>query len=262
MKSNLLTYIISWDRVVDDIDAIENDLNSNNIEHVVINSASKGKENWLNIGDKWAYKQIFEISKHALQQTDKQYFSILFGDVTLPENKTFSKIIKQTDELINQLPDCFSYSTSFTHYGWKENVTLKKYNDLISYVSCTDMLYLTLHRDVIKFWFDFSKYIDNKIGLDNIHSGWGMDIVASIYSIYNKKNIFKNDNEVLIHYDNTGYDVDIAHNEMEKIISEAKDFLVEHYKYDRLKLNQIHNMIFEKRSISFNLNYKDFYGIE
>jgi hypothetical protein len=262
VNSKVLTYITNWNRVFDDVVLKESNLKDNGLDCVVVNSATEQKDHWLNIGDKWCYRQLFEIFKDALTRSDVEYFSVLFGDIYAPDGTDYSYFVKETTELVNTLPDCYVYSTSFTHDGWSyPGTVLKPYSNEVSFVCGTDTLYMTLHRDVVQFCADFLDYFDQKFGIDNFRSGWAVDVISSLYSIYNGKNVFRNHKSTLVHYENSGYDVSIAYNEMAKILDEAVFYLNLSRGYDVARLKNIQSMMFDQRT-SGRYSYKDFYGTE
>lgn len=260
-NKKLITYITNWDRVNEDVIEKENDLKKNKIKYYVINSSSNlNNKNWIDIGtEAWCYRQLFETFKHASKQ-NYDYVSILFGDIYAPENSTISDFIFETQEKINTLPDCFVYSTSFTHDGWSyPTAIIKKYDDEVSYVCGTDTLYLTVHRDVVNFCFKFLKHFDNLYKIDNFSSGWAVDVVCSAYSIYNKKNVFRNTKSILTHYENSGYDVSKAYREMQLLLSESVNFASTSYGYDSNKFKNIIDMMFRQRT-SHAHTFEEFYA--
>jgi len=259
-NKKLMTYINNWDRVHNDVLDKESQMLSNNIPHKIINSSSQQKEGWINIGSNaWCYRQIFEVFKDAYKN-DYDYISLLFGDIYCPDEKDFAYYVNETYEKINSLPDCYVYSTSFTHDGWSYPQTiLKHYDEDVAYVCGTDTLYITLNKNVYRFAASFLHFFDKKHGIDNFASGWAVDIICSLYSIYNRKNVFRNKKTILVHYENSGYNVDKAYNEMNLIISEAINYMVEYMDYNREILNSIHEMMMQQRVVQ-KYDYNSFYG--
>jgi len=260
MKSNLITYITNWDRVNDDVLQKEKSLLDNKIDYFVMNSSSTQKDEWLNIGtNAWCYRQLYEIFKHA-KDLDYEFISVLFGDIYCPDGTTFSDYVKETNNNINTLPECYVYSTSFTHDGWSyPSTVIRMYDDDVSYVCGVDTLYLTVHREIALIVYKFLKYFDKKHGIDNFSSGWAVDVLCSAFSIYYGKNVFRNTSSILIHYENSGYDVGKAYGEMSLLISEAVYF------WDAIgnngaALKRIIDMMFEQR-VSREHTYEDFYGV-
>jgi len=260
MESKLITYITNWNRVHEDVLEKEKDLNDNGLKNFVVNSSSTSKDNWINIGDNsWCYRQLLETFKHASKE-DADYISILFGDIYAPDGHSISEYVFETQKYINELPDCYVYSTSFTHDGWSyPTAILMDYDDNISYVCGTDTLYLTVHKDVVQFMSKYLKHFDGINGIDNYSSGWAVDVLCSAFSIYNKKNVFRNKSSVLTHYENSGYDVGNAYGEMKKIISEGVNFMSASYGYDSNRVQQIIDMMFVRRT-SYEHSYGEFYA--
>jgi len=260
MESSLITYITNWNRVCEDVLEKEKELSENNIKHFVINSSSTIKDEWINIGDNaWCYRQLLETFRHASEQ-DYEYVSILFGDIYAPEGRNISEYIIETRKYVNELPDCYVYSTSFTHDGWSYPTTVfKDYDENVSYVCGTDTLYLTVHKDIVEAMFKFLKHFDGIYGIDNYSSGWAIDVLCSAYAIYNKKNVFRNKSSILVHYENSGYDVGRAYGEMKKIIHEGVNFMSSYYGYDSNTMQRIIDMMFVRRT-SYDNTYEDFYG--
>jgi hypothetical protein len=262
MESNIMTYIINWDRVYDDVIEKENDLLNNNIQNTVVNSSSVTNLNWMNVGaSAWCSAQVLKILEDAYNK-DYDYISILFGDIYAPEGHSISEYVLETKKYLNKLPDCYVYSTSFTHDGWSYDRTiLKKYNDKIAHVCGTDMLYLSINKDVIKFMYGFLKYYNSIYGLDKHPSGWGIDVLCSAYSIYNRKNVFRNTSSILVHYENSGYNIDDAHKEMEKILVEGIHYMSVNFNYNKEILVQMVYKIFEKQNSENSISYEELYGI-
>ena len=255
----ITTYITCWNRVLADVAAKEKEFVINKLPYFVINSATEQPKHWINIGDQaWCYRQLFETFKHA-RNIDSEYISVLFGDIYAPEGSNIIDYVKETSEKIKTLPDCFVYTTSFTHDGWSyPQLILKHHDEEIAYVCGTDTLYMTLHKNVYNFCADFLDYFDKKHGIDNFFSGWAVDVVCSLYSIYNRKNVFRNKKSILVHYENSGYNVDRAYSEMELIITEAINYMSENLGYNKDALNILKNMIMEQRSYA-GYNYYNFY---
>ena len=258
-NKTLITYITNWDRVYENVLEKEKILVKNNIDYFIANSSSITHDSWINLGNNaWCYRQLFEIFKHSYYQ-DYLYTSILFGDIYTPDKVPISDYIFETEKYIKELPDCYVYSTSFTHDGWSYPATiLKDYDEAVSYVCGTDTLYLTVHKDVVEWMFKFLEYFDKIYGIDNYFSGWAVDVLCSAFSIYNKKNVFRNKSSVLVHYENSGYDVGKAHQEMNQIISEGINFMVSNYWYNYSRLNKIVEMMFARR-MSPIYSYESFY---
>ena len=257
-----MTYIINWDRVYDDVIEKENDLLKNNIQHTIINSSSVTNPNWINMGTSaWCSKQIFKVFKDA-HDKNYDYVSILFGDIYAPEGHSISEYMIETQKYLNRLPDCYVYSTSFTHDGWSyERTILKRHNDEIAYVCGTDMLYLTVNKNVIIFIYNFLKYYNSIYGLDKHPSGWGIDVLCAAYAIYNKKNVFRNTSSILVHYENSGYEIESAHTEMEKILSQAILYAGAKLNYNEEVLMEIINKIFEKQNSESSISYEELYRL-
>lgn len=260
VQSSVLTYINNWNRVYDDVLEKEADLKAIGINPIIINSATEEKESWLNIGDKWCYRQLFEFFKDTQNHPEYDYFSILFGDIYAPEGTNIADYVLETIDTVDRLPDCYVYSTSFTHDGWSyPGSILRHHNENVAMVCGTDTLYMTVHKEVANFCYGFLQYFDDKFGIDNFRSGWAIDVICSLYSIYNGHHVFRNLKSVLVHYENSGYDVSVAYQEMSKIIEEAIYYMNLSRGYDVNRLNNIKNMMFEHRVNGVH-SYEAFYG--
>jgi hypothetical protein len=109
--------------------------------------------------------------------------------------------------------------------------------------------------------YGFLKYYNSIYGLDKHPSGWGIDVLCSAYSIYNRKNVFRNTSSILVHYENSGYNIDDAHKEMEKILVEGIHYMSVNFNYNKEILVQMVYKIFEKQNSENSISYEQLYGI-
>jgi hypothetical protein len=254
-----MVYLINWEKINHSVLEIEKNLIENEISFTVVNSSSKNVEGWLNLGsDAWATRQVYEIYKNAVENKYEKIF-LLYGDVST-EGISISEVIESSLKTIINLPDFGIYTKKMKCNDWGSlNTIIGNYNDQIDYICATDFSFVGLDKKVFTFAKNFIDLFSSVFNIDDYKSGWGFDYLCWIYCLYNKINMYRDNEITLLHeISETGYNKEIAHQQMNEVLnfgciylSEIENQNIDVFKELRLKLSiQYGNKKF---------NYKDFY---
>jgi hypothetical protein len=238
---------------------IESDFIQNGVEHIVVNSSSEYKKEWMNLGDaSWATRQLYEIYKHA-NKNGYDYIFVLYGDVSV-NSMNMSDVIKSSIARISNNP-CSIYTKSFTYNHWgSPHTIIKDAGDKLYNICATDFSFIGMHKDTYKFIFNFLEFFKTKYNIDEYKSAWGFDQICWIYSMYNKKEMYRDCDINLIHdIFTTGYEDSQARHQMEITVSEGFDYMASmgYNKQRLIEMRQMLNMQYASRVFSYDDFYKD-----
>lgn len=253
---SFFAYIVCWDSVHQNVLNIENEFIKNSIPHKIINSGFNKKDNWINVGDIRYYRQFIK----AVQDFDINYEYMLFlcGDVSYENWNAFierSKVCLSTYDL-------GLYAPHLTHEPWSENtckISEVNVDKNINIAVQTDGIVVFIKKDIVLMLKEFFKYLESKIDISTMTSGWGLDLVWCSYAIHNNMAILRDKKNILNHPAGSSYDHGKATEECSIILSNFYEF-AKSKKWDADELMLIKDKIYGRMSHSDNCStISDFY---
>ena len=208
-------YIVAWDEVHDNVVEIESQFLNAGQKCTVINSGQRLKENWDNVGDIRYYRQL----RRAIESFDPSYdyMGFICGDVSYDRWKD---VLERTDIILNNY-NVGVYAPHLTHEPWsKDSCYLKTVNsDGDLFLSCqTDGIMVFINKDIVRLLKEYFDFFDTQANLSNYTSGWGMDAVWSILSMYHNLPILRDNKYIVNHPAGSSYDHGKATQEMGDIL--------------------------------------------
>lgn len=227
---NFFTYIVSWDRVENNVLQIEDIFTTNNIPHKVINSGSYPRENWMNVGDIRFYRQLYA----AVKDFDRsyEYMFWLCGDVSSDD---WIKFINRAQQ-VTLMYDVWAYAPHLTNEPWSENSCKLKESDFGSGLNVsiqTDGIAVFLNRNVVDLLEQYFEYLSSKVDMSTLTSGWGMDMIWCSDIINSNKLILRDSKYVLNHPAGSSYDHSVASQELSLILDHFYDFSEKYEMHDK-----------------------------
>lgn len=252
---NFFTYVVCWDNVHDNVLSIEKSLVDNNCDYKIINSGSLLRDNWDNVGDIRYYRQFY----YALKDFDysKDYMFFLCGDVS---SQQWEHFYFRANSVINSFSPGL-YAPHLTNEPWSENSSrlfeLEEDRNLLVSIQ-TDGIAVFIHKDIVKVLLEFFNYLNKKIDLATISSGWGLDLIWCSISIFNQRIILRDKHTILEHPAGSSYNHGKASEEMTLLLNSFYDFWQEQSEYIR----SIHAKIYGRMSHDPSaMNILDFYKV-
>jgi hypothetical protein len=215
------TYIVSWDLVHNNVIEMEKNFSKFGNNFSILNSESTNREGWENIGDIRYFRQF----RYALEHFDQSYdyMGWIAGDVSFDKWGIF----------LNRINDVFKkynfgiYAPNLTTEYWnKEKTFLKEFdfdNNLII-SSQSDGIAIYINKKIVKILIEYFNYLENKVDLINLKSGWGMDFVWCSLSMYLNLPVVRDIFVTLDHPEGSSYDHSNAFKELDLIKNTFIDF--------------------------------------
>jgi len=234
------TYVVCWDEVYENVLNIEHSFKSNNIPHKIINSGSRIKDDWTNVGDIRYYRQLYK----ACQDFDRsyEYMFWLAGDVSYHNWISFLDKANLSISTYN----AYAYAPHLTSEPWHEgsskiiNLDFDK-QTLVSIQ--TDGIAVILHRDVVNMLEKYFDFLSSKTDITQLTSGWGMDMIWCAYSIYKNKLVIRDNSNILTHPAGSSYNHDKASKELRIVLDMFYEFC-DSNGIDSMKIRTLHDKIY------------------
>lgn len=258
------TYIIAWDGAIDNCLDISKQLTYGKIPHKFFNVSSSPEldENWERKPDVRYYRHFFTALEEFLQ-TDAKVFIFSAGDGQYFDWANYTKFIEQ---IFEDNPNLLAFAPNATNDDWSG--LRSKIRDSVKYTNfylttCTNGIYFAISREMCQVLYDFYKWacIDNDIlQIKKMSSGWGIDLIISIYAIYNNKYCYRDKSVKLNHPESSNYDKFAASQESGALINTFCYYLVTIFDYDKNKLTEIITKIGNLFLNPKSLKLEDFYS--
>jgi GR25 family glycosyltransferase involved in LPS biosynthesis len=239
------TYLVAWDEMHNNCVEIDEIFMANGQPITVINSGTIKKDHWHNVGDIRYYRQFYYALKHFDMSYD--YMAFLCGDVSYTE---WSNAIDRAKHVLSVYNNTALYAPHFTHEPWSEpssKIGDVEHDDKLNIAIQTDGIYVFIHRDIVKIMLDYFNYLDSKIDLKSIKSGWGLDLIWSSLAIAMNRPILRDKRFVLSHPAGSSYDHSAATREMNLLFEEFYNYLG-NIGLDRSLYGSLHNKIYGRMS--------------
>ena len=226
-------FIFNWSRVTEDVKNIQKTLNDSGYDVSVINCDDNPQDGWINVGnDYWLYGQMHSCLRNFDFGND--YLNIMLGDV---ETDNYPELFKRTLQVVSEVDNVGVYAPDYANKEkcwWViDNVSVERYNgndviqfddsNLVASTMC-DFFYLTIHKDIVKAYFDFTnelakQYPDFEFWKGH---GWGIDLILCAFCHMQNKFVIR-DRKISL-----GHDIDNGHSGPDSSINYNK--LMEKFK--------------------------------
>lgn len=239
------TYLVAWDEVHFNAVEVEEQFMAAGQPITVINSGNMKRDHWDNVGDIRYYRQFY----HALKSFDPSYdyMAFLCGDVSYTE---WSNAIDRANHILSTYNNTALYAPHLTHEPWSENASKigqvvgdEKINVSIQ----TDGIYVFIRKDIVATLLEYFNFLDKRIDLTQMKSGWGLDMIWSSLALVNQLPILRDNRYVLFHPAGSSYDHSRATEEMNIMLSEFYAFL-DSCGIDSMEYKKMHGKIYGRMS--------------
>jgi GR25 family glycosyltransferase involved in LPS biosynthesis len=215
------TYLVAWDEVHFNCVEIDEQFMSAGQPITVINSGNMKRDHWDNVGDIRYYRQFY----HALKSFDMSYdyMAFLCGDVSYDQ---WSSIIDRASLILNNYNNTGLYAPHLTNEPWSENASkIGQAEDNINISIQTDGIFVFIRKDIVKTLLEYFNFLNERVDLAQMKSGWGLDMIWSSIAIINELPILRDKRYIPNHPPGSSYDHSRATEEMNIMLSEFYNFL-------------------------------------
>lgn len=262
MKSK--TYIIAWDGAIKNCLNISEQLTYGGVQHKFFNVSSNPEvnENWERKPDVRYYRHFFTAVEEFLQ-TDAEVFIFSAGDARYEDWAGYTKYIEQ---IFKENPNLIAFAPNATNDDWsgaRSNIrnSVKYTNFYLT--TCTNGIYFAVSREMAKVldgYYKWSSVDNNVIEAEKMISGWGIDILFTLYAIYNNKYCYRDKGVKLDHPMSSNYDKQRASDEGSITINAFCLYARDVLGYDWEKITGILPKIHQQFYNPHSLNLEDFYS--
>ena len=209
---NIHVFLVNWDSVYDSVLRTEQQLLDIGVKYTVLDSGSEIKDrlNWEYIGDVRFYGQLYE----ALKRTaGEDYIIFMLGDATFDDISLLTKRLV----FINKYLNAGVYAPYYTNSPWNYQQTYLEpiaFDTSLVIASQTDGIVTAFHNSVYTELLKYMRYLDEKVGIFNLRTGWGMDYVWCAISVRLGKFIVRDTGVIGQHPHGSSYDHGKASEEM------------------------------------------------
>ena len=209
------TYIVCWDEVHENVKQIESRFKETSYPYAIINSGNQTSDGWHNVGDIRYYRQFY----YALSNFDfnYDYMGFICGDVSY---WNWAGFLDRFNSVINSYQNISLYAPHLTNEPWTEDsscIGKVPTEDKLLISIQTDGIALYIHREVVQILLDYFKYLESKIDIATITSGWGMDMIWCSIAIANNGWILRDNEHILNHPAGSSYNHSKASAELELV---------------------------------------------
>lgn len=239
------TYLVAWDEVHFNSVEIDEQFMAAGQPITVINSGKMKRDHWDNVGDIRYYRQFY----HALKNFDMSYdyMAFLCGDVSYTE---WSNAIDRANHILSTYNNTALYAPHLTHEPWSEGASKIGHvaeDEKINVSIQTDGIYVFIRKDIVATLLEYFNFLDKRIDLTQMKSGWGLDMIWSSIALVNGFPILRDKRYVLFHPAGSSYDHSRATEEMNIMLSEFYAFL-ESWGIDSIEYKKMHGKIYGRMS--------------
>ena len=171
--------------------------------------------------------------------------AFLCGDVSYNE---WSNVIDRANQVLRNYNNTGLYAPHLTHEPWSEGSSkIGQAEDRLNVSIQTDGIFVFIHRDIVDILLKYFNFLNEKIDLKEMKSGWGLDIIWSSISILNSLPILRDTRFVPNHPPGSSYDHSRATEEMNIMLSNFYEF-VESTGADSEPYKKMHGKIYGRMS--------------
>jgi GR25 family glycosyltransferase involved in LPS biosynthesis len=203
MKS--FAYIVCWDDVYDNVvNNIEKQFVECNQPHKIINSGNRHNSHWDNVGDIRYFRQFYKALKEF--DTSNDFMIFICGDISYDN---WASHLDRAHKVLSRYKNIHVYAPHFTNDPWKEESTslaeFKTDKNLLISTNTNGIMYY-LHRDIVVQMLEYFDHLYENTKLENMVSGWGIDLVWSAFAVMNNKLVVRDKQHIITHPQGSTYD--------------------------------------------------------
>lgn len=207
------TYIIAWDRALDNCLEIDRQLSGSGLEYKFLNVSSDRTErpNWELSDNVYYYGHFYNALRDFLV-SGKRVFGFNAGD---PEHPDHPSIIKKAERILEK-PGIYAPNMAGDLFS-EDGVYLsesKVYPELYL-ASQTNGVCMFMHRDVASIMFDFMSWMKVRgVVFSSMKSGWGLDTAYCLTAMYTNLPIYRDKEIYIDHPEGSSYNPNEAGKDM------------------------------------------------
>ena len=252
------TYIVNWNEVESNVKDIESQFKAAGQSCYVINSGTSINEGWVNVGDIRYYRQL-RVAVKDFSTSNKEHMLFLCGDVS---SNNWKFVIERANYVFNSY-DVGLYAPHLTNEPWgPDSSQIGSINvDSGLVLSCqTDGIMVFINKEIANHIDKYFDYLETKVDLTELKSGWGMDMIWCSLAIYLDKVIIRDKRYIPNHPAGSSYDHGRASEELNIVLKHFYEYC-DNNKIDSSIIQKIHNKIYGRMNKSADcMNVLDFYG--
>ena len=254
------TYIIAWDKALENCLEIDRQLSGSGLEYKFLNVSSDKTErpNWEISDDVRYYGHFYNSLKDFLLTNSNKVFGFNAGD---PEYSDYPNLIKKAERVLenpgiyapNMKGDLFSESGVYLEQS--------KLHPELYLATQTNGMCVFMHRQIASVVFNFMTWIKaKKIDFSTMHSGWGLDTVYCLIAMYTNLPIYRDTKIYVYHPPGSIYPTAQANKEMSFIENMFMQYSLERgWSVETLKFMKEHMFIKARQRANYNLSLNTMY---
>lgn len=253
MKSR--TYVVAWDEVLENSKNISKQLQTGGHKHTVIDvsTAAPEIEHWVQTGTVRYYNHFIWALKNFLS-TSSDIFVFNAGDISCEQ---FSEYTAKAESLFELDPDIWLLAPNCTNDHFT-NDGVKIQDSSVHpglYLSThTNGIWVFMRRELAEILNTFLQWAVETKTLDfsGMSSGWGLDTVYAVMTIYNNKKAYRDASISVSHPKSSSYDHNKANKEYYDLVGAYLEY-VTFIGGDRNIAARLCQLIFDKVNKKQNL---------
>jgi hypothetical protein len=242
------TYVICWDGSIDNCLDIENQLFNSDLDYLIYNVSSKNSEskNWKNSEDVRYYGHFYNALKDFCT-TSHEVFIFNAGD---PYHKELVSYTKKIERLLTNDKEIYAIAPHIENDSFSGDASFVTESEIyknLNLATQTNGIYFGFSRELAVFMKDYLDWAvsNSYLQFPQMHSGWGVDIVACALAIYKNKKVYRDNSITMFHPNTTSTNQAQALGEMYTILEAFKKFC-DLNDIDSNKIQTIYDVIFKK----------------
>ena len=226
-KSRSKTYIIAWDRAIDNCLDMSQQLENSDVQHVFYNVSSTEDVNssWMRRPDIRYNSHFFYAIKDFIA-SNNDVFIFNTGDISHPDYIGYTKYIEKIFEENPNLGAFAPDNTNDVFIGAQSRIAKsQKYSNL--YLSTnTNGAYLALHRDIAEYLSSFHDWCveNNALDFTQMRTGWGLDMSYCALIIALNRVIYRDSGVSMFHPKDQSYSMDAGNIEYRAVVVAFRNF--------------------------------------
>jgi GR25 family glycosyltransferase involved in LPS biosynthesis len=251
-------YIVCWDDVhYNVIDNIEKQFIDYGQPHKIINSGNMKRDHWDNVGDIRYFRQFYKALKEFDFSNDFMIF--ICGDVSYDN---WAGHLDRANQVLSRYKNIHVYAPHFTNDPWHEGSTslghFPEDKNLLISTNTNGIMYY-LHRDIVLQMLEYFDHLYENTKLENMVSGWGIDLVWSALAVMNNKIVVRDKQHIITHPKGSSYDHAQASHETNLVFENFRSFC-KASKIDLDRAIKLEQDIYKRMGKDNSITIESFYG--
>lgn len=221
------TYIIAWDRAIDNCLDMSRQLENSDVQHVFYNVSSIDdvNENWQRRPDIRYNSHFFYAIKDFIA-SDNDVFIFNTGDISHYDYVGYTKYI---EKIFEENPNLGAFAPDNTNDVFIGDQSMigrsKKYNNLYLATN-TNGAYLALNRDIAEVLDQFYDWCGSEkiLNFSTMRTGWGLDMSYCALIIALNRVIYRDSGVSMFHPKDQSYSMEDGNFEYRSVVAAFKMF--------------------------------------